>query len=299
MDLIPYLLGAKLQCQEAGGWMSQPLSADALRDLEPVDMEKHPFAEWLLRERDRKKARYGCVEQFLDYEGPTNIAVRMRGEEFYIDLIADPHFAAHQLAIMNKSIFSIFRFIKKHFTVSGAFGLGNCNVTMISPATYENTIRDSDSEFSRASALISGFQNDLMLHHCDVKIDPFIETYRAIPHLKGLQASHASDIERITRGAFPLSFAAMFNPREMAYNDMDTLSAAIDRAIRLGSSEIDMWNIDPSTPPEQVSGMLGATRQACARAGKDCVISVIPFCWDELEWAFPRYQNQSFNLDLA
>lgn len=295
MDLIPYLFGAELRCQETGGWMSRPFSRDKLKAMKPVDIAQHPFGEWVLREREKKTRRYGSVEQFLDYEGPTNIAVRMRGEEFYIDLVIDREFAEYQLELINETIFHLLRFVAQNFPVTSAFGLGNCNVTMISPSLYEEAIKPFDIEFSNRSALISGKTNDFTLHHCDVKVDGFVESYKTIPNLKALQASHQSDISKIILEKPEVNFLAMLNPIEMAHKQMDQLSEEIDRAIRLGAGELDMWNIDPNTGVDRVTAMFEAIEKSCGKYGKKCNFSVIPFCWDELEWAFPRYQNASAN----
>lgn len=291
MDLIPYLFGAQLKCQDTGGWMSRPFPKDRLMAMKPVDIADHPFGEWVLKEREKKIKRYGSAEQFLDYEGPTNIAVRMRGEAFYIDLIDDLEFARHQLDVINETIFHIFRFVARNFPVNAAFGLGNCNVIMISPRLYDEVIKPFDIAFSQESASISGKPNDLVLHHCDVKVDGFVDTYKTIPNLKSLQASHLSDITRIVQDAPAVDFLAMLNPREMAHKGMDQLQAELDRAIRLGASELDLWNIDPSTDPARITTMFSAIKNSCAAYGKACNISVIPFCWDELEWAMPQYQN--------
>jgi len=291
MDFIPYLFGAALRVQDAGGWMPEPFEKEILRKMKAVDLKDHPMAEWIIREKEKKIKRYGKASLMIHHEGPTNIAVRMRGEEFYIDLIEDPSFASYLLELVSETMFHIFGFTVKNFETNSAFGLGNCNVTMISPDLYEKVIRPFDIEFSRRSAEISGRYNDLVLHHCDVKVDRFIETYSRIPNIRALQASHDSDIQRVNDIMPEVDFYAMFNPSEISRKTVGEIFCDVDRAVGLGAKELDIWNVDPGVDVKKLTGIFDAIVRSCAGHGVKHRFSVIPFCWDELEWAFPVYVN--------
>ena len=297
MDLIPYLFGAELTCQNVGGWMSGPFSKETLAKLEPVDIAEHPFAEYLLKEKEKKLKRYGSVNVFLDYESPTNIAARLRGEEFYLDLIDDEGFVRHLLQLSTESICNIFKFGVTYFPPASYHGvydisLGNCNVTLLSPEMYVEIIKPFDLKFAVCSEKLSGMSDRLLLHHCDVEVDKFIEAYRDIPNLKAIQASHRSDIARVMDRIPGVSFCAMLNPGEMRNMAPNELESAIERMIKLGSVELDLWNIDPSIAPEQLRSIFGMISKYSRKYNVEAQFKVIPFCWDELEWAFPRYQSR-------
>lgn len=296
MDVIPYLFGAEMECQEAGGWMPKLFSIETLKKLEPVDISNHPFSEYLLKEKEKKLQRYGSVNIFLDYESATNLAVRLRGEEFYMDLIDDEVFARHLLDVNNKSIYYLLKFILANFPLScyhgvNDFQLGNCNVTMVSPSMYSEIIKPFDVEFAGYFERLTGQKGKLHLHHCDVELDKFIDAYKDIPNLERIQASHRSDIALISEKMPGVSFCGIFSPIEMMNQSTDELEKSIERAIRLGCGEIDLWNIDPAISPEKLRGIFGIISKYSKEYDVNAEFKVIPFCWDELEWAFPKYQK--------
>jgi hypothetical protein len=295
MDLIPYLYGAALTCQEAGGWMPVPFSKEELSRMEPVDIGAHPFAQWLLDEWERKIKRYGSAKAFLDYESPVNIAVRLRGEDFYMDMIDDPDFTDHVLDLSTSAIEYIFKFQDRFLSTAeereaSIFSIGNCNVTMMSQEHYVERIKPFDIRLINKIEELTGRQWKMLLHHCDVPADRFIKAYRDLPRLTALQASHSTDIPAVFAGMPGVSFLAMISPGEMKLPP-DKLNAIIERAVELGSAELDLWNIDPSVSPEKLRALFAFIRRTCENRGKIPVFNAIPFVWDELEWAYPRYQG--------
>ena len=296
MDLIPYLFGAKLTCQEAGGYMPTEFSYEQLSKMTPVDIAAHPFGDWVMREKERMTSRYGMTSAFLDYESATNIAFRLRGMYFYSDLIEDPSFAQHVLSLSLESIKNILAFQRKAFPptdekIISDYQIGNCNVTMLSPDMYTELIRSYDIDFAEFCYAISEGRCDLLLHHCDVEADSFIEAYSAIPHIGRLQASHKTDIAGVLKNMPGTSFSAMVNPLECNALNEEQLGRLFARAIDLGAAELDIWNIDVATTPEKVASILEMILKYCGSHGIEAKIDVLPFVWDELEWAYPRYQK--------
>jgi hypothetical protein len=308
MDLIPYLYGAELHCQEPGGWMPEPFGRDKISGMEPVDLANHPFSQWLLDEWERKIKRYGSAKAFLDFESPTNIAVRLRGEEFYMDLLDDPPFARHILELSCAAIESVFKFQDDHFhrpdndpvryhrtpvvieNNYNGFTIGNCNVVMMSEELYSEYIKPYDIRFIKNAEALTGRQWNVQLHHCDVPADRFFDAYKDLPFLTDLQASHKTDIETLFKKMPGVSFQAMVSPQEMALPEKD-LDAIFSRVIGLGANELDLWNIDAGISPGKVRAMLDSIQKACHSFDVMPVFDIIPFVWDELEWAYPRYQK--------
>ncbi|MDR1901287.1 MAG: uroporphyrinogen decarboxylase family protein [Treponema sp.] len=296
MDLIPYLYGANLTCQAVGGWMPDFFSRDALSRMEPVDIAKHPFAEWFLNTREQKIKRYGSVKAFLDYESPTNIAVRLRGEEFYSDLLEDPEFSRHVLELSTAAIEYIFKFLDTFPVMpkekkAANFSIGNCNVTMISEGLYTELIKPFDIRLINRIEELTGRTWTMQLHHCDVPVDRFLDAYKDLPRLTALQASHSTDIQAVREKMPGVSFQSMISPLEMM-GALEELEKKFDRAIRLGSTELDFWNIDPAVSPEKLRAMFTSITKSANAYNVTPVFSVIPFVWDELEWAYPQYQEK-------
>jgi len=104
-----------------------------------------------------------------------------------------------------------------------------------------------------------------------------------------LQASHDSDIERIKK-ELNVKYCAMFNPMDLINHDTEQLEKDVERAVQLGSAEIDLWNISPECSPEKLRGIFSSITNIGKRNNIKINFDTIPFCWDELEWAFPKYQ---------
>ena len=294
MDLIPYLFGAKLTCQEAGGFMPEEFTYEQLIKMEPVDLENHPLRRWILDEKERKLARYGVTSCFLDYESPTNIAVRLRGVEFYSDMIEDPDFARHVLSISLESIKNVVNFARANFPLSEYdiiydYFIGNCNVIMISPNMYTEIVRPFDIALANYCYDLSDNTN-LMLHHCDVNADSFLDAYAKIPGVKRFQASHLTDTSAYAAGMPGVDFYAMLSPNELNKLEIETLTQIFDRAISQGARELDLWNIDVLTPPEKLRAIFNGITNICKTRSVNVRFDVLPFVWDEIEWAYPVYQ---------
>jgi hypothetical protein len=296
MDLIPYLYGANLTCQAVGGWIPDFFGRDVLGRMEPVDIAEHPFAEWLLNSWDQKLKRYGSAKAFLDYESPANIAVRLRGEEFYSDLLEDPEFSKHILELSTAAIEYIFKFRDTFLVMPNGkkpadFSIGNCNVTMISAGLYTELIKPFDIRLINRIEELTSRTWAMQLHHCDVPADRFLDTYKDLPRLAALQASHSTDIQAVHEKMPGVSFQSMVSPREMT-GPLEELDKIFDRAIRLGSTELDLWNIDPAVSPEKLRSMFTSITKSANAYNTAPVFDVIPFVWDELEWAYPEYQTE-------
>ncbi|MCL2518794.1 MAG: hypothetical protein FWF15_09550 [Oscillospiraceae bacterium] len=295
MDLIPHLYGMSLTCQEAGGWMPERLSKERLSKMEPVLIQDHRIAEWFSREKERKIERYGSAASFFASESPTNIAVRLRGEDFYMDLLDDPGFARHVLELSTESALSVTLYQEQLFPPpeenERPFCLGNCNVVLMSPSLYADMIKPFDILLHDRLEECTGMVWNTLLHHCDVPADKFLAVYKDLPRLKSFQASHHTDIVAVQREMPGVEFLCMFNPAEMITMTPEELDRAFLRVVSLGGAEIDLWNIDPAVSLEKMVRMMKGIQDICAANGAEAEIGMVPFVWDELEWAFPRYQN--------
>ena len=290
MDFIPFVLGAELTCQDAGGYAVRKMNIETLKKLKPVDVADSPAGEWVVNRKAELLKLYGTVDQAMDLEGATNLAVRIRGEEFYMDLIEDKSLARHILEVVTATICNAYEFLGREFKLD-ALLIGNCNVTLMSPALYENMILEYDLRIAEIAEKVTGRRNSVRLHHCDVPVDKFIDVYKKIPDVFKLEASYTSDIKRVCREMPGVVFSAMVNPLDMTRKSIGQLEAEFDKVLRDGAGEIDIWNIDPSTDVEKLKEIFGMICRVCKENRCDAVFDVIPFCWDELEWAFPQYQS--------
>ena len=291
MDFIPYVLGAKLTCQDVGGYAAEKMDIETIKALKPVNVADSPAGEWIIKRKEELIKRYGSADQGMDLEGPTNIAVRIRGEDFYIDLIEDKGLARHILDVVTETIISGYLFFGKQFKMNELL-IADCNVTLISPSLYEEIILDYDIKVANISKVVTGREKAVRLHHCDVPVDKFIYAYKKIPEVYKIEASYTSDIAMVLREMPDTCFSAMINPLDLMRESYGVIEQRIGRALEKGAVELDIWNIDPSVDISKMRKIFSLVQRCCERNNCRALFDCIPFCWDELEWAFPRYQRQ-------
>ena len=132
MDFIPLVLGAEISCQDAGGYYARKMDMEMIKNLKPVDVADTFAGEWIIQRKEHLQKRYGSAESAMQLEGPTNIAVRIRGEEFYMDLLEDEGLAEHILETVTETISQAYLFLGKEFKMKELL-IANCNATLLSP----------------------------------------------------------------------------------------------------------------------------------------------------------------------
>ena len=291
MDIISYILGAGLTAQEAGGYYVHPMDRARLVALEPVDVAKTPFADWILRKKSELIKHYGSVECVQILETSLNVATRIGGQDFYSYMCLDKPFARHMLRVIAETTVLAYAFFTQHFTLSNV-NLSNCSVNHISAAMYEELCLPNDVYLAEATKpLFPDMLSHVVMHNCDLPADRFVEHYAKVPHVYRLEASNKSDI-RLCRRIMPYAqFCELINPVDMDCLSPEELRETLICNIKAGARELIFWSIDPRMTPERVRGMLEAIDAACATCGMAAKYDVYPFNFDEIEWSFPRWMG--------
>ena len=287
-DLIPKLLGVTLECIEAGGWNPRPMDDTQVWQLQPVDIRSHREGEWLACEIERKRARYGSVSHCIDIGSAMNNAFRLRGQEIYLDLLLQPELVQHLFEVIIATERSIYGVLQEHFPSQAPVWISNCNVIMLSPQVYLEQVMPYDIQQSRFKVELNGESTGVAVHHCDVQADPFLAVYAGMPGLSILQAAIDTNIARFKALCPTAIFSAMLNPMKM--REQTLTQTYMRNALTVGIEELCLWNIDPAISPVQLTALLSMIRTICNEFDYKPVFTAMPFCWDELEWAFPRYQ---------
>ena len=296
-ELVSFLLGIKFEPIEAGGFNStRYLNDEEIKELRPIDLAKHPEGAWILKERDRKIKRYGRADYFFDLGSVINHGFYIRGQDIYIDLLINPGLKQHLFEAIIETERMAYRFFREAFppsqTSNESVPISNCNVVMIAPETYEKEIFPFDTQQCLFLHELTGTAPKVSLHHCDVKVDSFIESYAKLPGISSLQASFESDVAMIKKRLPEISFSAMISPAAMA-SDLGLLKKALVKVILDGANNFAIWNIDPVLTPGKVAQLLETVSSACAQAGCQAAMGANHMCWEEREWAFPQYKSQA------
>jgi len=115
------------------------------------------------------QAHYGRCEVAINYGGALNNAVSVLGEEILATCKAEPGLARQVLQKMSEAVMAVYdrlvcplNGVPASASRELAFGIGNCPVGMIAPATYQSVVLPADLW------LRSQFHGSFNLHHCGI-----------------------------------------------------------------------------------------------------------------------------------
>jgi len=294
-DLVPALLGTRLDFTEAWGFYPRFRGLDEVRSLQAVDVAQHAEGEWLIQEAASLRARYGGCLHCLDLGSVTNNAFRILGESLYAELIANPTSVTALFEVILQTMEHLYTFLDGLFGPTDPVPISNCNVSLMGPRLYGEVVLPFDARQNRFAEHRFGCPPRAAVHHCDVPADLFLTAYARLPGVASLQAAVTSDLAAARQALPHTDFSALVSPGLLS-GKTDLLRDLLRRALAADVADLALWNIDAGTSPEEVKNVLEMIRSIGSDVGRSPVFSALPLCWDEIEWAHGRYQGQNLNL---
>ena len=261
MVMLPAVFGCEIIFKGAALPWAMPLnlSEDEVMKLKVPDIfNAYPMTE-VIKQIDYLRSKYGNVVGDINTTGVLNLALKIRGDQLYIDFFENPKLCHHLLKICTQSMIELFRFNLKT-TGTGALDvtpmcdpglcvIPNCTVEQISLETYEEFVLDYDNQVADACP-------PLGLHHCG-SVDEVLDGYARLRHLEFIEIGFGSDVKR-TREVFGPDVAvnARISPVLMKNGTAEDIAAEVCRLIDLGAPlhnfSIDVVGLTHGTPDENV-----------------------------------------------
>jgi methanogenic corrinoid protein MtbC1/uroporphyrinogen-III decarboxylase len=202
MITLPAVFGCEILYEEDALPWAVPLnlSEEQVMKLEVPDLlHSWPMTEWI-KQVDYLKSKYGAVVGDINSTGIQNLALKIRGDQLYIDYFEKPDLCHHLLRICTECVKQVFEFNYRAFG-TGAMDvtpmadpsiavIPNCTEEQISNRTYETFLLDYDNEVADAFRS-EGFG----IHHCG-SVDQLLEGYTKVRHLKFIEIGFGSDVRR-------------------------------------------------------------------------------------------------------
>lgn len=273
MVMLPAIFGCEIVFEEAAlPWaMPMNLSAEECDKLVKPDLTKVEPMATVLKQIDHLKAKYGKVVGDINVTGVQNLALKIRGEELYMDYFEEPEFAHRLLKFCSECIIDLWKFIYP-ITGTGAvdvtpmcdptiFCVPNCTVEQISGDTYEEFGLPYDNMLAEAC-------HPFGIHHCG-SLDPVVEHYAKVKNLVFVEAGFGTDFAGARKILGPeVAFNARISPVLMKNGSADEVAAtvkdAIDQGAPLSNYSIDTVGLTDGTPDENVR----AARRMAMEYGK-------------------------------
>jgi hypothetical protein len=254
---IPRLYGIEPR-YAADGWpdardgMHLPLGEIPLD--RPVDLDRHPVLVELTRQIDVIRARSGPVHGYLNYQGLLNIALKVRGNDIFLDLVDDPDWVHRFLRHIAETIAAVSRRIQALQRASGfavdLLSMSNCVMNMVSPAQYEEFVLPLDRGLGDRYPRFG-------IHTCNWRIDPYLDALRKIPRMGYLDTGIESDLGRM-RELFPATRrAVLYGPVQLESKSLAELAADFRRIAELaGPCDLVLADVESTTPDARVRDAL-------------------------------------------
>jgi uroporphyrinogen-III decarboxylase len=263
MVTLPAIFGCEVVFEdEALPWaMPMNLSEDKVMKLQVPDiLNTWPMTEWI-KQMDYLKKKYGKVIGDINTTGIQNLALKIRGDQLYIDYFENPDLCHHLLRICTECVKQLFEFNYKT-TGTGAVDvtpmadpkiavIPNCTEEQISNNIYETFLLQYDNEVADAVK-----DHGLGIHHCG-SVNEVLEGYTKVRHLKFVEIGFGSDVKRCRQALGPdVAVNARISPVLMKNGTPEEVAAEVKKLIDQGAPlenySIDTVGLTYGTPDENV-----------------------------------------------
>ena len=261
MVMLPAIFGCEIVFEDGALPWAMPLNLSkeecdklAKPDLKNVSPMKEVFGQI-----DFLRDKYGRVVGDINTTGVQNLALKLRGDELYIDYFEDTAFSHRLLKFCAECMIDLWRLVYP-ITGTGAldvtpmcdpsiYCVPNCTVEQISGDTYEEFGLPYDNILAEAC-------HPFGIHHCG-NVDPVIDRYARVKNLVFVEAGFGSDFAAARRKLGPeVAFNARISPVLMKNGTADEVEAAVRDAIDQGAPlenySIDTVGLTYGTPDEHV-----------------------------------------------
>jgi len=238
----------------------------------PIDLDLHPVLVDLYRQMQIIRDRSGPVHGYLNYQGILNVALKVRGNDLFLDLVDDPDWTRRFLRHIAETTAAVSARIQAMQRSSGfavdLLSMSNCVMNMISPGQYEEFVLPLDRDLGTRYPRFG-------IHTCNWKADPYLASLRKIPRMGYLDTGIDSDLARM-RALFPdTRRAVLYGPVALETKGLDALGADFRRIAALaGPCDLVLADVESTTGDDRVRDALAIAAEldreflAAARSGR-------------------------------
>jgi hypothetical protein len=259
-----YLLSEMLGCEVNYSENHPPQVLAAHKELENVDVEKAFNSDAfknVLKLSDALKSKYGHVTGDINWGGILNIAMDLRGENIFLDMMLAPDEVKTCFASIATVIEKFTSYLQ---TETGSTSISvnrgvrhlqkpvllhsECSHTMISAEDYEEFLLPFDVAWSS--------QRPYGIHYCGSDPHRMAASFAKIPHLDFLDLGWGGDV-KILREHLPDTFLNIrLSPVELAKQTNDEIRETITRLVHDSGNPyltgVCCINIDDSVSDDKI-----------------------------------------------
>ncbi|GAB6171197.1 hypothetical protein JCM15765_06750 [Paradesulfitobacterium aromaticivorans] len=272
MALLPEMFGCEITFfDDALPWANPAnISEEEVEKLTVPDIEnRHPMTE-IIRQMDYLEQKYGRVTGNINTTGILNLALKIRGDQLYMDFFENPELAHKLMNICLESIIKLANYVRKRTgTLASSvtpmappemYILPNCTVAQISNDAYEEFVLPYELKLAEA-------MQSFGIHHCG-SVDNVVVGYSKVKNMQFIEVGPKSDLRRVRELMPDVFINARIDPVRMlkctpAEIEQD-VKYLIDNGGPLDKLSIDAVGVDYGTPDENVRVMLNTAKSYSA-----------------------------------
>jgi hypothetical protein len=188
----------------------------------------------------------GRAVGYLNWQGILNNAQRLRGENIFFDLVAEPDRCQRLFeavcVTMIEACNALHRKQAERGFESSFFTVSNCFVNMVSPKIYREMLLPFDIRLAEAFGTIG-------IHNCAWNANPYLRDYATVPNLGYIDMGLESDLS-LAKELIPLARRAlMYTPMDLANKSTQEKRGDFKRfASEYGPCDLVLADIEAGTP---------------------------------------------------
>ncbi len=262
--LISEMLGCKVDYLEDSPPQVISANLDSL-EISPEAAFQAPAFKKFESLTDALKTKYGYLRGDVNWGGILNIALDLRGQAVFIDMIERPEETSRFLAGIGKIID---RFTNGLASASGTTSISvnrtvghlpkpvflhsECSHTMISVSDYEKLLMPLDTEWSRK-------RRPFGIHYCGEDPHRYAEVFARLPHLDFLDVGWPGNVKKL-RGHLPETFLNIrYSPVEIVKQEPDEIRRTVRRLVHDSANPyltgVCCINMDQHVHDEQINAI--------------------------------------------
>lgn len=231
-----YLIAEMLGCRVEYRQDNPPLVVPANREDLTIDVDgafASPAFRRLQRLMDALKGRYGYLVGDVNWGGILNLALDLRGNAIFLDLMdreGEPRAFFAQIARVIERFTSGIERETRTTSISvnrtvrhirgPVFLHSECTLTMISASLYEKLLLPFDAAWSKS-------HRPFGIHYCGEDPHRYAETFAKLPNLDFVDVGWGGDVKKL-RNALPLAFLNIrLSPAKIIDQTPDDIRRAI------------------------------------------------------------------------
>jgi len=263
--LISEMLGCEVEYAADAPPQVKPAHCRSLQIL-PDRAFASPAYRRLVSLLDSLKTRYGYLCGDVNFNGILNIALDLRGQEFFLDLADQPGDAGRFLLGIAAVIE---RFTRELSQATGTTSISvnrnvrhiprpvwlhsECSHVMISVADYQRFLMDYDVAWSRR-------YRPFGIHYCGHDPHRYAECFARLPHLDFLDVGWGGDVTQL-RAHLPHTFLNLrYSPVEILQQTADEIRQTVRRLVQASGNPwltgVCCINMDDQVADQQVAALL-------------------------------------------